>query len=190
MQDKNKFKSLKLAFNGSKNIGSGVLIKTIDNKLLLQKRDARPDILFPGYWSFFTGGIEPEDVRENIYETARQIARREIAEELSVLERGIIRPLNTSGLKLIGAYQAHDRFSVYFAATTQDCIDNITLHEGERLGTVSLDEVLQINMVPTHRMVAQEYLKDPDSFTIIREIRDVPEYNSQTLLAQAHDRIG
>lgn len=49
-----------------------------DGRYLMQLRDNKPEIFFPGHWSCFGGAIEPG-------ETEEQAIRREIAEELGLV---------------------------------------------------------------------------------------------------------
>lgn len=54
---------------------SAAIIVTPDRHFLLQHRDARPGIWYPGSWSLFGGSIEPG-------ETPGEALRRELAEEI------------------------------------------------------------------------------------------------------------
>lgn len=47
-----------------------------DNKFLMQLRDNIPTIVYPGYWAFFGGHIEPG-------ETPEVAVRREVLEEIN-----------------------------------------------------------------------------------------------------------
>ena len=50
-----------------------------DGRYLLQQRDQKPGIFYPGHWGLFGGGIEPD-------ETAEMALRRELHEELGLRE--------------------------------------------------------------------------------------------------------
>ena len=49
-----------------------------DGRYLMQLRDNKPEIFFPGHWSCFGGGIEPGETEEIAF-------RREMAEELGLV---------------------------------------------------------------------------------------------------------
>ncbi len=59
---------------------SAAIILLPDRRYLLQHRDDRPDIFFPGHWGFFGGALEPG-------ETPRQALHREVREELGLTLR-------------------------------------------------------------------------------------------------------
>ena len=56
------------------------IIPYVDGKVLLQLRDPKPDIIFPGQWGFFSGSIEEDETQE-------QAAWRELWEELQYIVR-------------------------------------------------------------------------------------------------------
>lgn len=63
----------------------GVIIKTQDNKYLLQRRWRRRGLYFPGFWGLFGGGVKANEAPESA-------ARRELTEELG---------LNASTLQMV-----------------------------------------------------------------------------------------
>lgn len=54
-----------------------VILLTPERHLLLQRRDDKPEIWYPGYWGCFGGGIDPD-------ETPAEALVREVREELSI----------------------------------------------------------------------------------------------------------
>ncbi len=54
---------------------AAALIVTADARYLMQHRDEKPGIFFPGWWGCFGGAVEPG-------ETPEEAIRRELAEEL------------------------------------------------------------------------------------------------------------
>ena len=52
-----------------------VILPYVDNKVLLQLRDFKSDIIFPGNWGFFGGAVEDG-------ESPQETARRELLEEI------------------------------------------------------------------------------------------------------------
>jgi len=63
----------------SRILGSGAagLLTAPDGRYLLQLRDDRPDIWFPGHWGLFGGAVES-------HEAPHDALRRELAEELGL----------------------------------------------------------------------------------------------------------
>jgi 8-oxo-dGTP pyrophosphatase MutT (NUDIX family) len=57
----------------------GVILYREDGAVLLQQRDDRPDLPYPGYWTFFGGAVEQG-------ETPDQAIARELMEELELAQ--------------------------------------------------------------------------------------------------------
>ena len=60
----------------------GVIIKTRENKYLLQRRWRRRGLYFPGFWGLFGGGVRANEAPESA-------ARRELIEELGLHVRAL-----------------------------------------------------------------------------------------------------
>lgn len=69
---------------------AAALIVTPDGRYLMQHRDDKPGIFFPGFWGCFGGAIEPG-------ENPEQAIRRELSEELSMVPR-TVEPFAALGL--------------------------------------------------------------------------------------------
>jgi 8-oxo-dGTP pyrophosphatase MutT (NUDIX family) len=69
---------------------AGFLLKTADNKLLLQQRDNKPNIVNPGMIAVFGGTAE-------VNETPEDCAKREAVEEVGLV-------INKTELKPLGIY--------------------------------------------------------------------------------------
>jgi 8-oxo-dGTP pyrophosphatase MutT (NUDIX family) len=63
---------------------AAALIVTVDARYLMQHRDDKPGIFFPGWWGCFGGALEPG-------ESPEQAVRRELAEELGWTPRRVER---------------------------------------------------------------------------------------------------
>jgi 8-oxo-dGTP diphosphatase len=113
---------------------AGVLLIR-DGRVLLQHRDDRPDILYPGAWAIFGGHVEPG-------ETAEQGARREIEEEL-----GLRLP---EGLALVCERRDADRERTFFAAELTVPPEALELREGQGMRLFSLEELERFPVVPAH----------------------------------------
>lgn len=87
-RDMKKFDSDLLLFDKSSlrlSDSVAVIIKTEDNKYLLQHRWNRSGLYFPGFWGLFGGGLKQG-------ESAQEAAKRELHEELG---------LNVSNIELV-----------------------------------------------------------------------------------------
>jgi 8-oxo-dGTP pyrophosphatase MutT (NUDIX family) len=69
---------------------AAALIVTPDGRYLMQHRDDKPGIFFPGWWGCFGGAVEPG-------ESPAEAIRRELAEELG-WQAGRVEPFATLGL--------------------------------------------------------------------------------------------
>ena len=108
------------------------------NDYLLQLRDHTPGIVYPGYWSFFGGAIEPG-------ETPWQALQRELAEELEWQPDK-------------GAYlydwvnPDHPCRIHFFTVPFTGQRSALVLHEGQDLGWFSLDDVAHHSQMASHVM--------------------------------------
>ena len=113
-----------------------------EGRVLLQHRDDRPDIRFPGAWAIFGGHVEKE-------ETPEQAARREIEEELGLRLRG---PL---ALVYHDADESRERF--VFAAALPVPPEELTLTEGQGMRLFTRDELAAFPLVPIHREIVEGF---------------------------------
>ena len=120
--------------NNNKVIGIGVLLKTKEGKLLLQKRDnntkINPNVIAP-----FGGGLKEG-------ESFKECAYREIKEELGI-------DIDKSKLIEIGHFESHIYKEKKIKMFYIDEISrkNLELQEGERIIEISIDEALKNKQV-------------------------------------------
>jgi 8-oxo-dGTP pyrophosphatase MutT (NUDIX family) len=119
------------------------LIVTEDNGYLMQLRDQKPEIFFPGRWGVFGGAIDPG-------ETPMQALRRELAEELALDE---IEPRYFTRVTLDFSYAGPGLGEVvrhYFEVRIRsDRIGSLTLGEGRELRVHTFRELVGMaNVVP------------------------------------------
>jgi len=103
---------------------------------LLQLRDNIPSIAYPGYWSFFGGGIE-------VGETPWQALQRELVEEIEWLPK--------KGDFLYEWYDPNDPCIVHFFFVPFSGKRNkLVLHEGQGLGWFTLKDLKRTNFIAPH----------------------------------------
>ncbi len=97
-----------------------------DGKFLMQLRDNIPSIIFPGYWAFFGGHIEPG-------ETPEVAVQREVLEEI-----GYTLPPTFAKF---GDYTDERAFRHVFSAPLTVNLNQLVLNEGWDMGLLSLDDI-------------------------------------------------
>src|SRR5262249_26777646 len=103
-----------------------------DRRYLLQLRDQKPGIFYPGHWGLFGGAIDASETPDNAL-------RRELREELDlVVEQA--RPF-TDFTFTIGS---HGRVARYFfeVLVTQTTLTRLVLREGVEMRAFSTAEIL------------------------------------------------
>lgn len=115
-----------------------------DGRVLLQHRDDKPDIVWPGAWAIFGGHLEDGEDSEGG-------AIREIEEEL--------------GLKLqppltLVHHELHpdNRERSFYAAPLTVPFEELTLHEGQGMALLSREELETHTVVPLHKRLILEFL--------------------------------
>ena len=103
------------------------LLPYLHGKLLLQLRDQKEGIVFPGHWGFFSGGLEEG-------EKPLAAAKRELFEELGYQSQKI----QKLGLKKIPDYNTVSH--VYFFPL-ETPPEKLQLQEGMDLGLFSAEEI-------------------------------------------------
>jgi len=100
-----------------------------NNQFLLQLRDDNPDIIYPGYWAFCGGHLEPG-------ETADIAVRRELMEEiahvpdrLTLFERS-----TTVGLEKVVIRN-------FYYGNLAVPISNLEVNEGQELGLATVEDI-------------------------------------------------
>lgn len=112
--------------------------------VLLQHRDDKPDIRWPGAWAIFGGHLEDDEDPE-------AGAIREIEEEL--------------GLKLepplaLVHHELHpdNRQRSFYAAPLEVPFEALTLNEGQGMALLSREELDTVLVVPLHKRIILEFL--------------------------------
>ncbi len=105
-----------------------VVLPWIGNKVLMQLRDIRPDIVHPGGWGFFGGSVEPG-------EAPIDAARREIAEEIEFTP-SVLLPLSTDRIPELDHLVSHA-----FSCSLTLPLEKLVLREGRDFGLYSQEEI-------------------------------------------------
>jgi 8-oxo-dGTP pyrophosphatase MutT (NUDIX family) len=119
----------------------GVVIYDKNNKFLLQKRDKKQSIYFPGCWGLFGGACNSNEKPENA-------AIRELNEELSIKFNSINFLLS---LKINSMYLGNnDRTRLFYTLNIKDSeISRIVLTEGEKYKFFDIKNLVRKeNIVP------------------------------------------
>ncbi len=110
-----------------------VILPYLDNKVLLQLRDIKEGIAFPGYWGFFGGSIEQG-------ETPEDASERELFEEIGYRPKIMYK----IGFDLIPYLK--NLLSHAFCCPLTIPIEEIKLTEGLDVGLFSLEEIMTKKM--------------------------------------------
>ena len=118
-------------------IKSSKAIITVNDKYLLQLRDNKKNIFFPGFWGLFGGRLDRNEIH------AKAI-KREINEETNLMVN-VIRKILTVDFSMVGLKKA--RNIIYF-----DCkvLNNkkIILTEGQKYNFFSFNQIKKLKIVP------------------------------------------
>ena len=116
------------------------IIFNAKGQLLLQKRDVKKDLPYPGYWNFFGGMVEKK-------EEYKLALKRELKEELSVNLKNISNETFSWTWHNDWMPTVNHFFSIYLS--DQNLINSFKLKEGQKMSWFNLDNLYQINMVPS-----------------------------------------
>ena len=100
----------------------------IEDRFLMQLRDFKPSIVYPGHWGFFAGHSESG-------ESAEETMWREIEEELSW------KPQN---LNFLGDIMVEGNRRIHAFQCQLDCkLEELVLQEGQEIGSFSTEEIIK-----------------------------------------------
>jgi ADP-ribose pyrophosphatase YjhB (NUDIX family) len=118
---------------------AGVILHR-EGRVLLQHRDDRPDIRWPGAWAIFGGHVEEGEPPD-------EAARREIHEELGLWLEG--------ALDLVYHRDDGDRERFIFAAPLEVPPDALDLREGQDMRLFAREELAFYPVVAIHREILE-----------------------------------
>jgi 8-oxo-dGTP pyrophosphatase MutT (NUDIX family) len=109
------------------------VVRLGDGRFLMQLRDARPDIWYPGTWGCFGGTVEGD-------ESPIEALRRELREELEFELREAV-PISQLDFDL-RAVGLRKYFRAYFLVKlSNEELERLILHEGQRMAAFSYQEL-------------------------------------------------
>ena len=101
---------------------------TMDGQFLMQLRDFKPSIVFPGCWGFFAGHMETG-------ESAEETILRELQEELC---------WQPSSLIYLGSLEVEGNRRIHVHQCQLDGdLESLSLQEGQEIGTFTLEEIIK-----------------------------------------------
>jgi 8-oxo-dGTP pyrophosphatase MutT (NUDIX family) len=108
------------------------LIVLEDGRYLMQLRDQKPGIFYPGHWGLFGGGMDPG-------ETVEQALARELEEELGL--KGASGRYVTEFAFVFGRFGRVNRY--YYEVRIDDAaLGGLVIHEGREMRAFAAPEIL------------------------------------------------
>jgi len=124
-----------------------VLLFDRHDRLLIYLRDEKADIPFPNYWDFFGGHVE-------VGETPEQALVREVNEELGI---------ELVSYEFFRSYEClqgdvYPNKKYIYRARIDKTIDELTLHEGQRLASISRAERSRFNFANILGAILEDFI--------------------------------
>jgi 8-oxo-dGTP diphosphatase len=124
-----------------------VLLFDRDDRLVIYLRDDKADIPFPNHWDFFGGHLEPG-------ETPEQALLREVKEELGIELRQ---------WQFFRSYEClegdvYPNRKYIYQARIDKTIDELTLHEGQRLASIKPDQCCHFNFANILAAILHDFI--------------------------------
>lgn len=130
---------------------AAALIVTADERYLMQLRDEKPGIFFPGWWGCFGGAVEPG-------ESPQEAIRRELDEEVG-WRPARVEPFATLGLDF--SFAGHGVLPRHFfvAGVDEAEVAGMRLAEGRNLALIPGAELLAMpRVIPYDATVIWQHL--------------------------------
>ena len=128
----------------------GVIMFNPSGQVLLQQRDEKPGLAFPGCWTLFGGRVEPG-------ETPDEAMRRELVEELELEGRDL----------LLTHWRVYDapwkdvivEQHVYYAPFDR-AVEGMVLHEGQAMGYFTPAQIEKLTIAFFFRSVLKTFFAE------------------------------
>ncbi len=126
---------------------SAIILENKKDEILLYLRDNKPEIPFPHHWDLFGGHIEKG-------ETPEEALEREVEEELGI---------NINNYKFFKKYvvskgDASPNIKYVYSGKIDKTIDELTLHEGEKLLFFKREEIPEVKFANVLKDIVMEYI--------------------------------
>lgn len=122
--------------------GAGIILLNSNNQVLLLLRDNKIDIPFPNMWDIPGGGVENGELPEDT-------VRREMVEELGILELGEI--------KLFKIYTSEKLTDYIFWKRMDLNTSDIDIKEGQRIEYFNLERIRNTNLAFNYNQVLEDF---------------------------------
>ena len=131
---------------------AAAIIRVGEDGYLMQLRDARPDIWYPGCWGLFGGGLEPG---EEPVEALRRELREELELEFDTADFFVRIDFDIGGANIPRFYR-----SCYIIAISPAAEEQLVVHEGAGKRVFSgSDLLLEPNVAPYDSFALFLYLQ-------------------------------
>ncbi len=127
----------------------GAILVNSRGQILLQQREDKPELLYPGCWSTFGGAVEPD-------ETPDEAVRRELLEEIELSPALTLWQTFEHEYVYLGRPTIVEQFMYYGAIALE--ADRIALHEGQALGFFSRSDLHALPVAFGFRPVFEAFL--------------------------------
>ncbi|MGQ9888198.1 MAG: GNAT family N-acetyltransferase [Aggregatilineales bacterium] len=126
----------------------GAILVNPRGQILLQQREDKPELLYPGCWSTFGGAVEPD-------ETPDEAVRRELLEEIELSPPLTLWQTFQHEYVYLGRPTIVEQFMYYGAIAFE--ADRIALHEGQALGFFSRSDLCALPIAFGFRPVFEAF---------------------------------
>lgn len=126
--------------------GVSAILMNADGRILLQHRDDKPNIRYPGHWALFGGSIEDG-------ESPDVAARREILEETGY---------NVANLGLFREFVQNNKREFVFVGEISASLAELSLNEGQGMDFVSPRELNKLLIRPDDKETLKAYFGEWD----------------------------